>query len=183
MIKIWLILLTLVITSCSTMSASEKDVKRSELDAMADKAVADLIDQDASLQKDIDESIGYAVGNAKLTKVPLVGGGGGEGVLVNKKTDKRTYFTVNRFDVGGGVGARSFKILLVFDSADVLGKFEDGTREFQAGAEVSAGSAAAEGSAAPEDQGYKMHVLSDGGASATVTARVINFKVNTDLTE
>lgn len=181
--KIWLIVLTLVITSCTTMSASEKDLKRSELDVMADKAIVGLIDQDASLQEEIDNSLGYAVGNAKLTKVPLVGGGGGEGVLVNKKTGKRTYFTVSRFDVGGGVGAKSFKILLAFDSAEVLERFEDGTKVFEVGAEVSAGSAAADGSSAPEDQGYKIHVLSDGGASATATARVIKFKVNTDLTE
>jgi len=33
------------------------------------------------------------------------------------------------------------------------------------------------------NQGFKLHVLSDGGASATATARVIRIKMNTDLTE
>ena len=28
----------------------------------------------------------------KLTKVPIVGAGGGEGVFVHKKTNQRTYF-------------------------------------------------------------------------------------------
>jgi len=94
------ILLLIIITASFEMSASEKEVKRSELDAMADKTIAGLVDKDGNLQKDIDESLGYAVGNAKLTKAPLVVGGGGEGILVNKKTNKRTYFTGNRFDVG-----------------------------------------------------------------------------------
>ena len=33
-----------------------------------------------------------------------------------------------------------------------------------------------------EDEGYSVHILSDGGASATATARVIRIKVNSELT-
>lgn len=109
--------------------------------------------------------------------------GGGEGVFVNKKTNKRTYFTVSRFDIGGGWGARSYKILMVVDEQKILDKLEDGTWEFQAGVEASAGTAAAEGSSGALNEGYTVHVLSDGGASATATARVIRIKVNSQLTE
>ena len=59
----------------------------------------------------------------------------------------------------------------------------DGIWEFQAGAEASAGTASAEGSSSNLNPGFTMHVLSDGGASATVTARVIRIKVNKELTE
>ena len=172
-----------VIAACSSMSASERETKRSQLDEMAATAIAGLIEQDATLQQKIENSLGYAVANMKVTKVPVVGAGGGEGVFVNKKTGKRLYFTVSRFDIGGGWGARSYKILLVFETQEMLDRLEGGVWEFQAGVEASAGTAAAEGSSGALTEGYTVHVLSDGGASATATARVIRIKVNSELTD
>jgi lipid-binding SYLF domain-containing protein len=164
------------------MTTSEKEMKRNELDAMAAKAIAGLVEKDASLQAEIDDSLGYAVANMKLTKVPIVGAGGGEGVYVNKKTNRRSYFKVSRFDIGGGWGARSYKVLMVIDSQEILDRLENGTWEFQAGVEASAGTAAAEGSSGALNEGFQLHVLSDGGASATATARMIRIKVNSELT-
>ena len=183
--KILLLLLTLifVLSGCSTMTTSEKEQKRNELDAMAEKTIAGLIEQDEKVKTEIDESLGYAVANMKLTKVPIVGAGGGEGVSFNKNRKDPIYFTVSRFDLGGGWGARSFKVLLVFQDRDVMERLNDGIWEFQAGAEASAGTASAEGSSSNLNPGFTMHVLSDGGASATVTARVIRLKVNKELSE
>jgi len=171
------------LTGCSSMTTAEKENKRSELDLMAKTAIDGLVEQDAKLQKQIDDSLGYAIANMKVTKVPVVGAGGGEGVFVNNKTNKRIYFTVSRFDIGGGWGARSYKILLVFSTQEMLDRFDEGTWEFQAGVEASAGTAAAEGSSGALTEGYTVHVLSDGGASATATARVIIISENSELTE
>ncbi len=178
-----LLMIMVFVVGCSSMTAIEKDQKRSELDAMAATAIAGLIEQDASIKAEIDQSLGYAVANMKLTKIPIVGAGGGEGVFINQKTQKRTYFTVSRFDVGGGWGARSYKALLIIESQEVMDRLKGGVWEFQAGAEASAGTASAEGSSAAINEGFTMHVLSDGGASATVTARIIRTKVNKNLTE
>jgi lipid-binding SYLF domain-containing protein len=169
------------VTACASMSPTERETKRTQLDEMAKTAIAGLIEQDPSLQQKLDESLGYAVANMKVTKIPIVGAGGGEGVLVNKKTDERTYFTVSRFDIGGGWGARSYKILLVLETEEVLDRLQSGTWEYQAGVEASAGTASAEGSSGALNEGYTVHVLSDGGASATATARVIRIKVNSKL--
>ena len=175
-----LFLLT-IIAGCSSMTTSEQSQKRSELDAMATKAIAGLIEQDSAIQAEIDQSLGYAVANMKLTKVPIVGGGGGEGVFVNQKTQQRVYITFGRFDFGGGWGARSYKALLIVKSQKIMDKLKGGTWIFEAGAEVSAGTAAAEG--ATGNDGFTMHVLADGGASATVTARVIKVSANKSLME
>lgn len=172
------------VSGCSTMTTAEKEQKRSELNDMAEKAIAGLIEQDATIKTEIDGSVAYAVANMKLTKVPIVGGGGGEGVLVIKDPQQRIYFTVSRFDVGGGWGARSYKALVVLDSQKVLDDVKDGAWEFQAGGEASAGTASLEGSSSDMvDRGFKMYVLSDGGASATVTARTIRISINRELTE
>jgi len=170
------------VTGCSSMTATEKTSKRNELDTMATKAVAALKQKETDLQDKLDKSLAYAVANMKVTKVPVVGAGGGEGVLVIKKTQERIYFTVSRFDVGGGWGARGYKALMVFNDQKILDAWKDGKWIFEAGAEASAGASAAQGSSAGEDKGFTMHILAEAGASATATARAIRVKVNRDLT-
>lgn len=166
------------------MTAAEKEQKRSALDQMASAAIAALTDKDPEIQAKINSSFAYAVANMKLTKVPIVGAGGGEGVFVDNNTQHRTYFTVSRFDVGGGWGARSFKLLFIVESQEVFDRVKDGTWDFQAGAEASAGTISAEGSSSDlVNKGFTTYVLSDGGASATVTARVIKTSVDRELTE
>ena len=176
-----IILAIFLLTGCASMTATEKDNKRNELDLMAKTAIDGLVEQDAGLQKQIDDSLGYAVVNMKVTKVPVVGAGGGDGVFVNNETGKRIYLTVSRFDIGGGWGARSYKILLLLETQETLDKLQNGTWEYQAGVEASAGTAAAEGSSGALNEGYTVHILSDGGASATATAQVIRIKVNNEL--
>ena len=70
---------------------------------------------------------------------------------------------------------------MLLETKESLGRLQGGTWEFQAGVEASAGTAAAEGSSGGKDEGYTVHILSDGGASVTATARVIRIKVNSEL--
>ena len=102
-------------------------------------------------------------------------------MLVIKKTQERIYFTVSRFDIGGGWGARAYKALIIFNNQEVLDQWKDGKWVFEAGAEASAGFSSAQGSSNEADKGFSIHILSEGGASATATARVIRVKVNKDL--
>ena len=179
-IKILFVGFLFVISACSGMTVTEQDEKRNELNAMAAEAIAALIEQDPTLKAKIDAAPGYGVGNMKISKVPVVGGGGGEGVMIEKSTKNRYYFTITRADLGGGVGARGFKILFIFETQEIVDKWKTGKWEATAGAEASAGSASAEGAAGGD--GYSIHVLSEGGASATVTARVMRVKLNKELT-
>ena len=179
-IRTLLMCFLLVISSCTSLTSTEQDEKRSELDAMAADAITRLIEQDSSLKAKIDAAPGYAVGNMKLTKVPIVGGGGGEGVMIEKNTLNRYYFTITRADLGGGVGARSFKILFIFETQKIVDAWKTGTWKSMAGAEASAGTASAEGAAS--GNGFSMHILSEGGASATATARIMRVKLNKELT-
>ncbi len=176
-----IVIMGIFLTACSSLSVSEKEEKRNALDEMAATAIAGLVEQDETLQQKIDDSLGYAVINMKVTKIPLVGAGGGEGVFVDAITKKHQYFTVSRFDLGLGWGARSYKALVLINTQDVRDRIRGGIWEFQAGAEASAGTAVAEGAVADAD--YTVHVLADGGASVTATLRVIRMKENSNLVD
>lgn len=57
-----------------------------------------------------------------------------------------------------------------------MDRVHNGTWEFQAGAEASAGTAAAEGSSGALSDGYTVHVLSDGGTSATASKHLSSYQ-------
>ena len=164
--RIFFLVILFSLASCSTMTASEKEQKRNALDDMAKQTIAALVKQDAKIQEKLDNSLAYAVSDMKLTKVPIVGAGGGEGVFVDNSSQQRIYFTVSRLDIGGGWGARAYKVLLIVESQDIFDRLKDGTWEFQAGVEASAGSVSAEGSSSNLNSGFSMYVLSEAGAWA-----------------
>lgn len=182
LIKLFLIGSLLLLSGCASLTVTEIEDKRKVLDTMAETAIKGLVTKDPSLQSKLDNALAYGVANMKVSKVPVVGAGGGEGVLVIKKTNERVYFTVSRFDVGGGWGARSYKALMLFNTPEIVDQWKDGKWIFEAGAEASAGTTTAEGASDDLNTDFSMHILADGGASATATARVIRVKVDKELT-
>ena len=178
----------LLLNACSTMSSEEKDSKRDMLDAMAKDTIDKLIEEDASIKDKLDEALAYAVFDVTLTKIPLVGAGGGEGVSFDKKTGETAYVTASRLDLGGGVGARAFKLLLVIHSEDAYKQFKGGALGFDASAEAAAGDVSAGGGSSgeadisgEEDKGFATYELSDGGASVYVSVRAIRIKKHSTL--
>ncbi|WP_353498614.1 hypothetical protein [Vibrio chaetopteri] len=179
-----LLLAALVIVSgCTSLSEQQKIAERNELDTVAQTTISELLKQEPHLQTQMDEALAYGVANMKVSKIPVVGVGGGEGVLVIKGDEPRVYFTVQRLDFGAGWGARSYKVLILMNTQELVADWKDGEWYFDIGAEASAGSAAAQGTSGDLNPEFTLHVLSDGGASATVTARVIRVTVNKSLTE
>jgi len=171
----------LVLSGCATMTKEEADIKRAELDLMAAETIATLVEQQPELQQIIDSAEGYAVADFKLAKIPVVGAGSGKGVLVDNQRNETRYLKISRLDLGGGLGGRSYKALLVLPEREQLDDFREGKRLYSAGAELSAGSSNVEGVAGTA--GYQTYVLSEGGASATATARRINISIDTQLTK
>lgn len=182
LILIAVITLPFLTTGCASLSPSEVSAKREDLVKMANQTVEILRSRHPEISSELDKAIAYGVADMKLTKVPIVGAGGGEGVLFITNEDKRIFYNITRIDFGGGWGARAYKVLIVFSDSEVVKDWEEGKWKFEAGAEVSAGSKAAEG-ASGGNPGFTTHLLSEIGASATVTARVIHIKVNKELTK
>ena len=179
--KILLITLGLfILAGCSKPTMEEVTSQKAEIDKMASDTITTLKKDDKKVEIALDKAIGYMVVNWKVTKVPVVGAGGGNGVVVSKEDNKHIYITVSRFDIGGGWGARSYKNLVVVYDQKLLERLQKGTFDFQAGAEVSAGSNAAD-VATNKDERYNIFVLADGGGSATATLRVIRSKLSSDL--
>jgi hypothetical protein len=170
-----------LMTGCAQLTLDEKERARAEIDLMAKTTIDALIKGDPSIKDALEKAKGYAVINWKVTKIPVVGAGGGNGVIVDKRSGERVYIKVSRFDLGGGWGARSYKNLVITQDEDLLDNAKKGGWKIEAGAEASAGTAGAAGAAGGSNKSIETHVLLDGGGSATATVRFLRSTLDSDL--
>ncbi len=177
---IFVALAMLMFSGCAKPSIEEADKARLDMDMMANTTIQKLVKDKPEIQKELDASVGHLVINWRLTKIPIVGGGSGNAVVVDSKTGERAYGTVKRFDLGAGIGARSFKNLIIINDIDLFNEIKSGHFIFDAGAEASAGKAAASADTAVDGK-MKIHVLIDGGGSASATIRYLTMSLDPNL--
>ncbi|MGB6020621.1 MAG: hypothetical protein WBF77_13595 [Sulfurimonadaceae bacterium] len=171
----------LLFSACSQLTLEEKNSQQKAIDDMADYTIEALSKEDAAIMPELEQAKGYMVVNWKVTKVPVVGAGGGNGVVVDQRSGKRVYITVKRFDIGGGWGARSYKNLVIINDDALMDEAKDGVIKFEAGAEVAAGTKGVDGGSGALNPKIQTHMLLDGGGSATATVRVLRSSLNSDL--
>ncbi|UCB54154.1 MAG: hypothetical protein JSW45_09365 [Thiotrichales bacterium] len=173
-----LVITVIAIAACATNSPDTTGPSRAELDAMSDTAIATLVETTPELEELLNQSPGYAVVKMTITKIPVVGTGAGYGVVVNQRTNTRSYIRVSQFEIGGGMGAEKFKVLIVFTDEKLVDRAARGTWHYEAGAEAVAGSDAAQASTATLDKGkgYKAFKITEGGVCVRVTVRVAQAK-------
>ena len=171
-----------VLSGCASIPGDTGQEQVQTIEELVERTLADLYKQEPATEQQISSSIGYAVMNNKITKIPVVGAGSGYGVAIETATGAKTYIKMARFDVGGGWGARSVRPVLIFTDQEKFNDFISGVWSANAGAEAAAkvgdsGSAGgARGGDADDDKGYTVHMITDAGVSATVTAGIIRVK-------
>jgi lipid-binding SYLF domain-containing protein len=175
-------LAVLLVASCSSTHRSMSvEEKRDFLAEAEQKTLAELVEKRPETQAEMDRSVGHAVFSNRLAKIPFVGVGEGIGVVFDKKTGERTYLNVQRLDVGGGLGVREYRLVVVFFEEEPLQKLASGKLELSAGAEVGAGKGdvglGTEGISGKQKEKLVLYQLSDSGVTATITVRLIRYSV------
>ncbi len=177
-----LLFLVISMSGCASIPGATGGEQAETIEALVERTLPDLYKQEPKARKEIANSVGYAIMNNKITKVPIFGAGSGYGVAIDNRTAEKTYITMTRFDIGGGWGARSMRPVVIFQDEKKFKDFIDGAWEAQAGAEAAAkvGESGAAGGAGsgnlPGDKGYSIYMITDAGVSATATAGVIRIR-------
>ena len=65
-----------------------------------------LLEDYPDAEEMLDSAVGYTIVHQTVTKVPLVGAGGGYGMTYDRTNDERIYFRLRRLDLGAGWGVR-----------------------------------------------------------------------------
>ena len=121
-----LLFLIVGLSGCASIPGKTGEEQAETIDALVERTLADLYKQEPKTKEEIANSVGYAIMNNKITKIPIVGAGSGYGVAINTRTGEKTYLKMARFDVGGGWGARSVRPVLIFQDEKKFKDFIDG---------------------------------------------------------
>lgn len=172
----------LLAAACSSAYRSMSvEEKRDFLADLERQALADLVEDYPEAQAEIDLSVGHAVFTNRTAKVPVFGAGEGIGVVFDRETGERSYLKVGRLDVGGGLGVREYRLVVLFLDRQPMQKLASGKLEISAGVEAGARDkdigTGAGGVAGSRDEKRIIYQLSDEGVSATLTVRAIRYSV------
>jgi len=166
------IVVPLLLCSCATAPSSQ--LERDALDGDARATVQSMVAHDPSLKSAVADANAYAVFPSVGKGAFVVGGGFGQGVVIqNDKTIG--YASISSGSVGGSIGGRSFCELILFQTADALAHFKHDTAAF--GVEATA-VALNEGSSAQINyhDGVAVIVQQRGGLMADASVSGQSFK-------
>ncbi|MGC4071179.1 MAG: hypothetical protein QM760_01400 [Nibricoccus sp.] len=178
----WLgaMIVTLLAAGCVSGPKGTAEEKRLYFQKLEETALADLVQKYPEAEKLVEDSVGYAVIEKKIVKVPVLGAGGGVGVVLEKEGVKRTYLKVPELQFGAGWGGRGEHVVILFQDVEKLRKLAGGMWHSGISAEAAAkaGDVGAAGGAATDTdkKGYHMYVLTGAGVSATVTLNVLRVQ-------
>jgi lipid-binding SYLF domain-containing protein len=160
---------------------SKADVKKTDIDTMADEALGKLKEANAGAAKLADTAFGYAVFD-NLKFALGVSGGGGSGVAV-AKSGERTYMKMGSAGVGVGLGGQKYQVVFLFENEKAFRSFVDKGWKAEAGAQAAAGTAGASADTTFHN-GLAIYKMNDKGlmASADVSGTKYwkNKKLNTE---
>ena len=119
-------------------NAQKVEAKRAQIDATAGAALEQLLKGNASAKELYEKAYGWAAfDNLKLGF--FFSGGGGKGVAVRKKTDKRTYMEMGSAGFGLAFGGKKYEVIFLFQDTKTFDNFVNNGWQAQGAANATAG--------------------------------------------
>jgi len=171
-------LLAMSMTACVGGLVGSTEEKLAYFEGLERETLARLVKEEPKTEAELAQAVGYAVIEKKVVKVPMIGAGGGAGVVVEKASGKKSYLRVPQLQFGLGWGGRAEKVILIFQDLEKLRDLANGTWKagIEAEAAAKAGNVGAAGGGGTGDlmkEGFTTYVLTDAGVSATATIAVL----------
>lgn len=171
-------MLVITVAACAGGLVGGKDEKLAYFDSLETETLAQLMKEQPGTEQELAQSVGYAVIEKRVVKVPVIGAGGGAGVVVEKASGKKSYLRVPELQFGLGWGGRSEKVILIFQDIEKLRSLAGGMWKAGVAAEAAAkagdiGAAGGGGTGDLMKKGFTTYVLTDAGVSLTATIAVL----------
>ena len=126
--------------AAGTALATDADAakKRTEIRNVTKKTLARFYKANPDLKGEVSKSRGYGVFTTFGLSF-LVGGAGGSGMVVDRKTGRDTFMKMAQASAGFQIGAAQTETLIIFKSSEVMAHFIDKGWEFGGAGGVEAG--------------------------------------------
>lgn len=174
---------TILLTGCASMGTGTVQEKREAILTMQDAALAQLFLEKPDTEAQINNAPGYAVFSNANVNVVFVAAGTGYGVVNNNVTGKRTYMNMAEGGVGLGIGAKDYRIVMVFHSQRAIDYFIQ--HGWTAGGNADATAKAGKKGVAVQGEGYlgdvTVYTMTESGLALQATVKGTKFWVDDEL--
>jgi lipid-binding SYLF domain-containing protein len=177
------LLTAISMVGCASMGSGTVTEKRQAIIDMQQDALARLYTEKPDTRAQINDAAGYAVFTNANINVIFFAAGTGYGVVNNNITGAKTYMNMAEGGVGLGLGAKDYRIVMVFHSTDSMKYFiENG---WTVGGNADAAAKAGNKGASAEGEGYlgnvTVYTMTESGLALQATVKGTKFWVDKQL--
>jgi len=183
--RLFTLLIALALAAPVAANAATKEEKRKEVRDTAQETLGRLYKAQPKAKDAIDKAAGYAVFSNFGMKILVAGGGKGQGLAVNKKTNAETFMKMMEVQAGLGMGVKKFRLVWVFEKPSDLDRFINKGWELGGQATASA-KVAGQGQdvyagAMSISPGVWLYQLTDEGVAVELTAKGTKYTRDAEL--
>ena len=179
------LIVALSLVACSAPGRTKSE-QIATVEQMKKETLQDLYRQRPSAKAVLSRSVGYAVFSNVSGQYIFVGGGGGYGVAINKKTGKKTYMQMAQVGLGIGLGIQDIRVVFVFHSSNAFNDFVESGWEFGGQADAAAKASEKGGSATGEvtvSSEIDIYTMTESGLLAKVNMAGTKYWKDSDLNQ
>jgi len=130
--------LSLALSACASMGGGSKQEKQQQILKMKDEVLSQLFSEKPDTRAQLNAAAGYAVfSNANINLI-FISAGTGYGVVKNQRSGQHTYMNMAEGGVGLGLGAKDYRLVMVFHSVSAIDHFINNGWTFGGNADAAA---------------------------------------------
>lgn len=177
------IAMTLSLASCASMGTGTISEKREAILTMQDAALAQLFMEKPDTKGQLQNAPGFAVFSNANVNVIFLSAGTGYGVVNDNQTGQKTYMNMAEGGVGLGIGAKDYRIVMVFHTREAMKYFIE--QGWTAGGNADATAKAGNKGVAFNGEGYfgnvTVYTMTESGLALQATVKGTKFWVDDAL--
>ncbi len=170
---------------CGGAEGMTVEEKRMNTLSMEEETLARFVAQEPLVRGKVAKAAGYGVFSNSNVNVILISAGGGHGVVTDNATGQKTYKRMGLAGVGLGLGAKDYRVLLIFRKKETLDKFIDSGWEFGGHADAAATSGEKGGEASSQGAigDIEAYSMTEAGLALQATVAGTKYWKDDDLNE
>jgi len=176
-------LLSLVLVGCASMGSGSNTDKRQQILKMKSEVLTQLFADKPDTRSQINSAPGYAVFSSANVNLIFVSAGTGYGVVKNMSTGLHTYMNMAEGGIGLGLGAKDYRIVMVFHTTAAMNQFINSGWTFGGNADAT-GKAAEKGGSVEGEAYYgdvTVYTFTETGLALQATIKGTKFWKDKEL--
>ncbi|MEH6348179.1 MAG: YSC84-related protein [Bermanella sp.] len=131
-------ILSLTLTACASLGNGSRLEKQQDIIEMKDNVLSQLFVKKPDTRAQINSAPGYAVFSNANINLLFVSAGTGYGVVENTISGQHTYMNMAEGGVGLGLGAKDYRLVMVFHTVEAMNYFIENGWSFGGNADAAA---------------------------------------------